>query len=89
MLAKLLHLETHTALLGKVETVILICLNGFTIGMIDWVKDIAVIFDSVPALLLTGTVILLNLAKAYQIFIDTLIKKKQLKDGEKTDNTKD
>lgn len=77
MIKWVLNIENHQAILKKVDTILLICLNGVSVGMIDWVKDITDIFKSIPAILLTLTVIVLNLAKAYQIYIDTVIKKKK------------
>jgi hypothetical protein len=59
------------------EYVLLAAMNGMTLGMIDWVSSISNIFDSLPAMLLTLSMVLINLAKFAQIMVDVLIKKKK------------
>ena len=66
------------------EYVLLLGINGMTLGMIDWVSGIGDIFKSMPALLLTLSMVLINLAKFAQIVVDVLIKKKK-----ELDNLKD
>lgn len=59
------------------ENTILLGINVMTIGMIDWVGGIKNVFESTPALLLTISMVLLNVAKAFQIFVDAMVKKKK------------
>lgn len=77
------------------EYVLLVAINGMTLGMIDWVSSIGDVFQSIPAMLLTLSMVLINLAKFAQIMVDVLIKKKKeldklnQKENGKSDKKKD
>lgn len=77
MLDKLIDISNSPGIGAKLDNILLIGFNIMNIGMIDWVKGIGSILDSFPAMALTLTMVVLNLAKAYQIWVDTRIKKKK------------
>lgn len=70
------------------ENAIFLGINVMTIGMIDWIGGMKNIFESTPALLLTISMVVLNLAKAFQIMVDALIKKKKELDRLKEEKSK-